>query len=222
MYQLYATAFNKFPRPVPTPIKNLRPAQETCEQCHWPEKFAGNLDRTYDYFLADETNTPFTVRMTMRVGGGDPSRGPVGGIHWHMNIANKVEYVAARKEEGVWVADVARQTIPWVRITDAQGVVKEFRSSGFTNDPNTFAVRTMDCMDCHNRPAHTFYPTPERAVDAAIAQGRIPREPPFVRREAVAAVGEAYSDRAVALEGIARRLTEFYRAQSGTDARLVA
>jgi hypothetical protein len=45
-YQLYAVAFNKYPRPVPTPIKNLRPAQETCEQCHWPQKFAGNMDRT--------------------------------------------------------------------------------------------------------------------------------------------------------------------------------
>ena len=123
-YQLYAVAFDKYPRPVPTPIKNLRPAQETCEQCHWPKKFVGNLDRTYDYFLGDETNTPFSVRLTMKVGGGDPTHGPVGGIHWHMNVGNKVQYLAS---------DPARQKIPWVRIVNSQEVVTEFRTAGFTN-----------------------------------------------------------------------------------------
>lgn len=77
-------------------------------------------------------------------------------------------------------------------------------------------------MDCHNRPAHTFYATPERAVDAAIAQGRIPRELALARREAVAAVGSEYGDRTAAFEGIARRLRDFYSGQAGTDARLVA
>jgi len=62
-------------------IKNLRPAQETCEQCHWPRKFVGNLDKTYNYFLGDETNTPFSMRLIIKVGGGDPTHGPVGGIH---------------------------------------------------------------------------------------------------------------------------------------------
>ena len=123
-YQLYAVAFNKYPRPVPTPIKNLRPAQETCEQCHWPKKFVGNLDKTYNYFLGDETNTPFSVRLTMKVGGGDPTHGPVGGIHWHMNVGNKVEYIAT---------DPARQKIPWVRVTDSQGVVTEYRTRSYTN-----------------------------------------------------------------------------------------
>ena len=83
------------PRPIPTPVKNFRPAQETCEECHWPQKFVGNLERTFHYFLTDETNTPFTVRMLLKVGGGDPTHGPVGGIHWHMNVANKIEYFAS-------------------------------------------------------------------------------------------------------------------------------
>ena len=95
-YQVYATAANKYPRPIPTPVKNLRPAQETCEECHWPKKFVGNLDRTYTYFLGDETNTPFTVRLLMKVGGGDPTHGPVGGIHWHMNVGNKIEVLRRR------------------------------------------------------------------------------------------------------------------------------
>src|SRR5512133_1081962 len=122
-YQVYAVLFNKHPRPVPTPIKNLRPAQETCEQCHWPQKFVGNLERTYQYYLSDTTNTPFAVRMLMKVGGGDPTHGPVGGIHWHMNVGNRVQYYAA---------DEARQKIPWVRMIDNQGVVTEFRKPGFT------------------------------------------------------------------------------------------
>ncbi len=93
-YQVYATALNKYPRPIPTPIKNLRPAQETCEQCHWPQKFTGNLERTYNYYLSDETNTHFSVRMLLKVGGSDPTHGPVGGIHYHMTVVNKVQYYA--------------------------------------------------------------------------------------------------------------------------------
>jgi len=54
---VYATTFNKYERPIKTPIKNLRPAQETCERCHWPEKFTGNLDRSYVHYLADKKNT---------------------------------------------------------------------------------------------------------------------------------------------------------------------
>ena len=95
-YQVYATLFNKYPRPIPTPVKNLRPAQETCNQCHWPKEFVGDLDRTYHYFLGDKTNTPYSVRLILKVGGGDPTHGPVGGIHWHMSIADKVEYIADR------------------------------------------------------------------------------------------------------------------------------
>ena len=75
---------------------NPRPPQAICEQCHWPKKYAGNVERTYQHFLSDEKNTPFTVRLLLNVGGGDPSNGPEGGIHWHMNIANKIEYIAIR------------------------------------------------------------------------------------------------------------------------------
>ncbi len=96
-YQVYATLADKYPRPIPTPVKNLRPAQETCEECHWPQKFVGNLEHTYTSFLGDETNTQFTVRLLMNVGGGDPTHGPVGGIHWHMNVGNKIEYICLRR-----------------------------------------------------------------------------------------------------------------------------
>ena len=199
-YQLYATAFNKYPTPVPTPIKNLRPAQETCEQCHWPEKFVGNLDRTYSYFLSDETNTPFTVRMLMKVGGADPSHGPVEGIHWHMNVGNKVQYVATDNE---------RQKIPWVRSVDAQGVVTEYRKKNFTNVIDEASVRTMDCMDCHNRPAHR-YKTPNAAVNLAMSLGRIDTSLPFIKSNAVYALTLTYTNETQAVQRIATCLAQSY------------
>jgi len=199
-YQLYAVAFDKFPRPVPTPIKNLRPAQDTCEQCHWPKKFVGNLDRTYNYFLADEENTPFTIRMTMKVGGADPTHGPVGGIHWHMNVGNKVQYIAT---------DKARQEIPWVRIVDDQGVVTVFKTPGFTNDVTGYEVRTMDCMDCHNRPAHR-YDSPNDAVNLAISLNDIDRSIPSIKANSVEALTQEYGTETEAMEGIATFLADQY------------
>jgi len=208
-YQLYATAFDKYPRPVPTPIKNLRPAQDTCEQCHWPQKFSGNLERTYNYSLADETNTPFSLRVLMKVGGGDPTYGPVGGIHWHMSVGQKTEYIAAKMEDGAWVPDETRQSIPWVRSTDTQGVVSEFRKRNFTNDITGFEVRTMDCMDCHNRPAHR-YKTPNEAVDLALSLGEIDRGLNWIKTNAVHALTREYATEQEALQGIATHLAEQY------------
>ncbi|HWQ91725.1 MAG TPA: cytochrome C, partial [Clostridia bacterium] len=199
-YQLYATAFDKYPKPILTPIKNLRPAQETCEQCHWPQKFVGNLERTYNYFLTDETNTPFTVRMLMKVGGGDPTRGPATGIHWHMNIGNKVEY---------YPTDASRQTIPWVRVTDSQGVVTEYRTPKFTNIVNKADIRTMDCMDCHNRPAHR-YQTPSDAVNLAMFLEKIDRTLPYIKTNALYALTLTYTNETQALQSIATVLADRY------------
>ncbi len=199
-YQVYATMANKYPRPIPTPVKNLRPAQETCEECHWPSKFVGNLEHTFNSFLGDETNTQFTVRMLLNVGGGDPTHGPVGGIHWHMNVGNKIEYVAADEE---------RQKIPWVRMTDAQGVVTEFRSPRFTNAVSQASVRRMDCMDCHNRPAHR-YQTPNAAVNMAMSLQHIDRALPYIKTNALYALTRSYTTDTEALQGIATVLAERY------------
>jgi len=199
-YQVYATLADKYPRPIPTPVKNLRPAQETCEECHWPKKFVGNLDRTYVSFLEDETNTPFTVRMLLKVGGADPTHGPEGGIHWHMNVRNKVEYIAA---------DETRQKIPWVRMTDAQGVVTEFRTPRFTNAVDEAAVRLMDCMDCHNRPAHR-YQSPNAAVNLAMSLGTINPALPYIKSNAMYALTRPYTNEIQARESIATLLAGGY------------
>ncbi len=94
-YQVYATLFNKYPRPIPTPIENLRPAQETCEQCHWPKHFFSEKQLQNTYFTSDEKNTKWTLNLLIKIGGGNVEAGPTSGIHWHMNIANQVTYATA-------------------------------------------------------------------------------------------------------------------------------
>src|SRR6185369_12790616 len=115
--QVFAAAFNTFPRPIPTPIHNLRPAQDTCEQCHWPKKFYGGQLKVFTHYSSDEKNTVRQIRMLIKTGGGDPATGAPEGIHWHMNIANKIEYVAA---------DEKRQVIPYIHVEDQQGRVTEY------------------------------------------------------------------------------------------------
>jgi nitrate/TMAO reductase-like tetraheme cytochrome c subunit len=201
-YQVYATTFNKYERPIKTPIRNLRPAQETCERCHWPEKFTGSLDRSYVHYLSDKKNTPFTVRLSLRVGGGQPGNGFFGGIHWHMNVANKVEYYAS---------DPQRQVIPWIRMTSATtGEVRVFRAKDFPGEPPAGAIRVMDCMDCHNRPAHA-YQTPNQAVETDMALGKISTSLPYVKKTAVEALTKDYPDTDHAFEGIATALRQKYQ-----------
>jgi nitrate/TMAO reductase-like tetraheme cytochrome c subunit len=200
-YQVYATLFAKYERPIRTPIRNLRPAQETCERCHWPEKFTGNLDRSYVHFLSDKNNTPYTVRLSLRVGGGQSGQGFFGGIHWHMNVANKVEYYAS---------DPQRQTIPWIRMTSlSNGEVRVYRSPDFKGNPPAGAIRVMDCIDCHNRPAHAF-DTANEAVEIDMALGKISTALPYIKRTAVEALTAKYADVNQALEGIATTLRAKY------------
>ena len=199
--QVLAVTFHTYPTPIGVPVRNLRPARETCEECHWPQKFVGNLEHTYNYFLTDETNTPFTVRLLMNVGGGDPTHGPVGGIHWHMNVGNKIEYIASDKE---------RQKIPYVRVTElAQGIVTEFRTPKFTNAVDEASLRLMDCMDCHNRPAHR-YRTPNNAVNLAIALTNIDSGLHWIKSNAVYVLTQPYTNETQALQSIATTLSQLY------------
>jgi len=211
--QLFDVMTNRVPRPVPPPPELIQTARVTCENCHWSEKFRGDVVRVMRDYADDEANSESVTTLRLHVGGGSRERGVGTGIHWHMNLDNQVDFVAADEQE---------ETIPYVRLTNRRGETHEYFADGATRDSIAGKpTRRMDCMDCHNRPAHTFFFTPERAVDAAIAQGRIPRELPFARREAVAAVRESYRDRAAALEAIAARLTKFYAARGNADAGLV-
>jgi hypothetical protein len=177
-HQLISYTLNNYNRPIATPIKNLRPAQDICEKCHWPEKFHGSIDVNFDHTLTDKANTPFSVRLLLQVNTTRPGS-PAGGIHWHVNRNEKVEYYAS---------DEKRQTIPWMRVTNlTDGTTRIYRTVAFKTEPPATEIRTMDCMDCHNRPAHVF-PTANDAVEKSFATGALSLNLPSLKREAVKAM----------------------------------
>lgn len=201
--QVFAVAFNTYSRPIPTPVENLRPARETCEQCHWPRKFLGTRLVVNTRFQEDEANTPLKNVLLMRIGGGSEA---TAGIHWHMNIKNKVEYFAS---------DRKRDTILYVRSTDPEGKVTEYVADGSPlsmDELRTKPLRVMDCMDCHNRPSHVF-DVPQVAVDMALVSGEIPADLPFIKREGMKALLSDHASREVAPAQIRYMLQSFYKAE---------
>lgn len=203
--QVFAVLFDSYPRPIPSPVTSLRPARETCEQCHWPQRFEGNLLLVRNHYDSDEANTSESTVLLMKVGGVD-ARGPVG-IHGH-HLAQGVEihYIAIDRQ---------RQVIPWVSYTDASGKTTIFRSTAIQATKQQLDQgqhRLMDCMDCHNRPTHTFQ-LPGDALDQAIQQHDLSTDLPYIKREAQAALEGSYPSRAVARERIAQSLENFYQKQ---------
>jgi nitrate/TMAO reductase-like tetraheme cytochrome c subunit len=204
--QVYAATFKTYPRPIPTPVHNLRPAQDTCEQCHWPKKFYGGQLKVFNHFANDEKNTARQIRMLIKTGGGDPTTGAPEGIHWHMNISNQIEYVAA---------DDKRQVIPYVHVQDQQGRVTEYyaKDSTLTKDQIAKSPRhRMDCVDCHNRPTHIYVP-PDQAVDQSLLAHRLDPSLPFIKQQAVTVLTGNYATTDVALQGIAKGLDDFYESK---------
>ena len=205
VHQLFDVALDRFSRPIQTPLGNMRPARETCEQCHWPQRFIGDIDRTGYHYLSDETNTPFAVRLELKVGGGKPD-GSMSGIHWHVSRNFKVEYIAT---------DTQRQVIPWVRVTDvARGTTLVFRDKSFQGDPARYPTRTMDCLDCHTRPSHRFL-SPDEAVDTAIHEGLLEPSVPWVKSNVVAVLVRPYKTTDEALQKIGTSLRANYPSLAG-------
>ncbi len=209
--QVFAVSLNTYPRPIPSPVTNLRPARETCEECHWPEKFTGDKIVTFHQVADDETNTDTPTSMRLHVGGGSEKYGIASGIHWHMAPTTKITY---------WTSDEKRQTIPMVRVEEQGKATRLFVAADVKPDDQRAYLehrkgeqRTMDCMDCHNRPSHPFTPTAEEAVDEQIGLGRVDKSIPYIRRQMVAALKQKYPTQEAAADAIARSVREFYRAQ---------
>jgi len=201
--QVIAVTFNTFPRPIPTPVHNLRPAQETCEECHWPRRFYGAQLKVFTHYASDEHNTPQQIRMLLKTGGGDPSTGAPSGIHWHMNISNEITYIST---------DEKRQVIPYIHVKDMQGRITEYmaKDAPLTADQiKKLPHRRMDCIDCHNRPTHIYVP-PDRAVDDSLLAGRLDASLPFLKQQAVTVLTNTYPTTEAAMEGIATDLHKFY------------
>jgi hypothetical protein len=197
--QVFAVAFDTYPRPIPTPVHNLRPARETCEACHWPQVYGGDRLRVIAKFADDEANTATKTVLFMHIGGGNGTQGIHGA---HMGPGIRVRYAPA---------DEKRQNIPWVEHTDAAGKVTTYTAADAKGAmPGNLPVREMDCMDCHNRPSHA-YEMPEPAADRAIAAGGISAALPFAKKTSVAILRAAYSTRADAESRIPAAFISFYR-----------
>lgn len=201
-YQVYSVLFKKYSQPIETPITNLRPARETCEQCHWPQAFFGNKQDERVHFMKDEQNTRWAYNLLIKIGGGSPEEGHTSGIHWHMNISNKIEYYAS---------DQARETIPWVRSTNASGEVTVYSSDPSFDeaalDPKK--IRVMDCIDCHNRPSHIFQ-APNIALNTIMNNGLIDMTLPSIKATAVEALTPEYPTKEAALAAIDSTIRAFY------------
>jgi hypothetical protein len=206
-YQVYATLTDIYPRPIPTPIENLRPARETCEQCHWPEIHYGGSLREFEHHRYDEANAPWHLEMLIKTGGDESEGLHASGIHWHINKEVLIEY-AARDEK--------RQDIPWVRYTNKRtGEVVVFRDTEAPLSDESLAakdLRRMDCLDCHNRPSHVFC-SPDYAIDREIRTGKIDPKIPEIKRVAVEAMSAKYEDSEAALKGTSNSVTTFYRSR---------
>jgi hypothetical protein len=206
LYQVYATVTDIYPRPIPVPVQNLRPARETCEECHWPEQFFGWVELRRQFFLPDKQNTPWGIRLMVHVGGANVTKGPVGGIHWHMIVSNRMEYIAT---------DEMRQDIPWVRVTNLEtGASTVYQSKNKPLTPQqqkTLPTRVLDCIDCHNRPTHIF-DSPYRALDVSLWLSRIDPSIPDIKAKAAAVLVEAAgtASQAQGIELIAQNLSKEY------------
>jgi hypothetical protein len=206
-WQLISVNLNLYPRPIPTPVHNLRPARDTCEQCHWPNKFVGDRLKVITHFQDDEANSAQKTVLLLRVGGlvGRASKG----IHWHVDPGVQIRYLA----------DDKRETIGTVELTRPDGTMTTYAKPGA---PKEGAWRTMDCLDCHNRPSHV-YRTAEDEVDRAMADGRIDPALPFIHREGLKALQADYPSQDVAREKIAAALGAFYaKERPSTDNAKVA
>ena len=203
--QLFAVNLKTYSRPIPSPVENLRPARDTCEHCHWPERFTGDKFLVKTKYADDEQNTPATTVLLLKIGG-RTTQGLVGIHGRHLAAAERIEYISTGGK---------RQVIPRVTYTEDDGKKVEYVSDEVKATPADLAKterRKMDCVDCHNRPTHAFQ-LPERAVDDAITAGRIDRQLPFIKKQAVAALRAEYPDRATASAKIPQAIADFYKAK---------
>ena len=204
---LWNVLADSYERPIKSPVSNLRPARDTCEECHTPNSYTDNVIKTIHHYDNDEANTPLQSTIILKMGGWQESTGISDGIHWH--ITNKVYYIAA---------DEQRQVIMWIGAEQDDGSLKEYYARDLLGMAQTSfveqaraegRVREMDCIDCHNRSAHLI-PAPDALVDDALNTGKISADLPYIRAKAIEVLTPQYATMADAYAAI-DGLVEYYR-----------
>lgn len=198
--QVWAVLTHSFPSPIETPIENLRPARDTCEHCHWPEKFYSGRQKIFYHFAPNEQNTPREVNLLIKIGG-TPKSPHAMGIHWH--IGTEVRYIARDKK---------RFDIPYIAVKEKDGSITEYMDTAnpLTRDEVANGKkRLMDCTDCHNRPTH-IYKSPGQEMDENIVSGHIDPSLPYIKKIAVEVLEKPYRTTPEALSSIPGDIREFY------------
>jgi hypothetical protein len=219
--QVWGVIFDSFHRPIPSPVRELRPARDTCEQCHWPAKFHGSRLTFYTHYQDDEKNSPLVNALLLNVGGEDPRTGAFRGIHWHVSPEVEVRYRAL---------DEAREKIGRIEVRK-KGTLSSVYEPKEKVDPAR-EERIMDCVDCHNRPTHIFDPSPSLALDRALREGRLDPAIPFLKKVAAQVLGIEDLDREGAEAVFQKEMQRIYKEahpdvvvsaeQFGTAARTLA
>jgi hypothetical protein len=205
LHQVYAVLTKTYPTPISTPLHDLRPARETCEKCHWPQKFYPRTIQTNRYYLADSLNTEWDLILQMKVGPENKELGFNEGIHWHINPSVKIEYTSENDK---------REVINYVKYTNIKtGKVIIFKNPETEVTDSSLArseTRSMDCIDCHNRPSHN-YNSPPIYFDKAMLNGSIHREIPFIKKTAMGILKNSFNNKDSALLAIKDQILGFYK-----------
>jgi len=193
---MVSTLANSYDRPIPTQVDNLPPTAETCDLCHGPEIFAGDVERVFPYYKTDKQNTEETKTKIFSVGSDESE-----GIHWHVNT--KVWYLPL---------DEQRTEIGWVGVDQSDGKLTEYidtEAGEISYQRIEDGKRLMDCTDCHNRDGHIFH-SPKELIDLALFQREIDSSLPFINREGLEALVSANSSLEEAFANI-EAIKDFYR-----------
>lgn len=185
----------------PIEAEQLRPARETCERCHFPEKFSNDSLKDIQHYRSDQENTPYTIYLIMKTGGGSERVGLGQGIHWH--IENPVYYYAA---------DTEGEEIPYVKVLNNDGSVTEYTDLQSDFNPADLEdedLEEMDCITCHNRITHLVN-YPEDMVDKLMERDLVSPDIPEIRRVALDLFYEDYESVEHAVQSF-EQISEYYR-----------
>jgi nitrate/TMAO reductase-like tetraheme cytochrome c subunit len=196
--QLLMVVLHKYPTPIMAESK-VPAARYTCLNCHNPERMAGDKLVVKSKYGDDEKNSVTHSLVLLHIGGRDQF-GKLSGIHGaHMG---HIEYVST---------DSNQQSIPWIGKRNDDGSMTEYVTAD-AKGAGTSPKHEMDCIDCHNRAAHSFE-TPEEALDKAMAAGVPNATLPFAHKRGLMLIKAGYASQEEAASRITSGLEEFYRSQ---------
>lgn len=206
MRQVLAVITNSYSRPIPAPVAHLRPARDTCEGCHWPEKFSGKRVKVFTHFSNKDQKKPEVTEISLHIGGRNPVSNAFEGIHWHVSENVQIKYLAA---------DAKKTQIAKVKVKRADGSEDEFVKSGIeANENDEHSWRIMDCIDCHNRPTH-IYDLPEERVDFGLQSHKLNSDIAGIREDSLKVLTMEYAAQADAKASMTDNLMKLQVARNG-------